>query len=170
MGARGHAYTVYLAADASGISWAQLFSDCVAGTNQMLIPAETSLASFLALVVDTASSLVEQTTPVTPPAETTRGSFSDLVVYTASLLVGQTTPASFCVSDTVASVRSVSCPGFDLDDGDIGGFLSWDEAWEVSEITRHPPADANPANFCAGDRWLPPAIAQGPPVHAAKVL
>ena len=89
----------------------------------MLIPAETSLASFLALVVDTASSLVEQTTPVTPPAETTRGSFSDLVVYTASLLVGQTTPASFCVNDTVASVIRVSCPDFDLDDGDIGVFL-----------------------------------------------
>eukprot|EP00435_Cladocopium_sp_Y103_P051024 s1750_g15.t1 len=60
------------------------------------------------------------------PAETSYEGGGEILIYTASSLVEQTTPVAAELSDTLAVIGNATFPDFDLDATDLGGTLSWE--------------------------------------------
>jgi hypothetical protein len=110
-------YRAYLSEDAIGQGRLQIVHDVLDGTNKLLMPAETQLASFV-----------------------------DIVVYTQSSLVEQTTPASFTILDRESRASNITFPDHDLDFDDIGGLLFWIEPDDISQVTHYVAYLAEAAN------------------------
>ncbi|CAJ1340741.1 unnamed protein product, partial [Effrenium voratum] len=70
-------------------------------------------------------------------ADTPQGGASWVLVYTRSSLVEQTTPASQALVDNWALVPSVAFTDFDIDEGDLGGLLSWTVPADVTLVTHY---------------------------------
>lgn len=60
-----------------------------------------------------------------------------ILVYTKSSLTEQTTPVSFLISDAAWSVSSVNLLDRDLDEGQIGGTITWVAPYEVRLVTHY---------------------------------
>ena len=58
-----------------------------------------------------------------------------IVIYTKSLLHELTTPSWFKLSDTVSSVSAIAFTDRDLDEGELGGTVTWDEPAETFHVT-----------------------------------
>ncbi|CAE7192730.1 unnamed protein product, partial [Symbiodinium sp. KB8] len=68
------------------------------------------------------------------PANTRRENFTHFTVFTKSLLVEQTTPAFLAIQDEASRANNVSFVDDDLDEGEIGGNLTWLPAEDDSEV------------------------------------
>ena len=68
------------------------------------------------------------------PANTQRENFTHFTVFTKSLLVEQTTPAFLAIQDEASRANNVSFVDDDLDEGEIGGNLTWLSAEDDSEV------------------------------------
>ncbi|CAE7297577.1 PIF1, partial [Symbiodinium necroappetens] len=66
--------------------------------------------------------------------DTTRGQLGFVTVFTRSVLLEQTTPAAVAVSDTIASVSGVDFLDLDLDEGEVGGTLTWDRPPDRQQV------------------------------------
>lgn len=99
-------YGVYLASDAAGALKSQLGSAVQTGLAQTVLPAESS-----------------------------RSWFSHIAVLTRSVFVEQSFPASMALSDLSASVTSLAFQDLDLDIGELGGNLTWNEPVDASLVT-----------------------------------
>ena len=125
-------YEVYLAGNTNGAS-RSILGRANSTADSPSVAVETSLSPLFVLTIDTASSLVEQTTPggasrsilgranstadsLSVAVETTLSPFV-LTIYTASALVEQTTPGGHRISDASASVSDVFFTDQDLDLG-----------------------------------------------------
>ena len=62
---------------------------------------------------------------------------SHIAVYTKSTLVEQTTPVGVVISDTVAVVGSITFPDYDLDLGELGGIVAWQEPNDTAQVTHY---------------------------------
>ncbi|CAE8581857.1 unnamed protein product, partial [Polarella glacialis] len=91
-------FNVYLAQGAgAGATRQQLTASPVAvGTNSILVPADTAMASW-----------------------------SHVVVHARSSLAEQTTPAAISLIDEAVQVQSLSFQDLDLDIGEVGGTVQW---------------------------------------------
>ncbi|CAK9114761.1 unnamed protein product [Durusdinium trenchii] len=68
------------------------------------------------------------------PANTPRGNFTHFTVFTRSVLVEQTTPAFLAIQDEASRANNVSFVDDDLDEGEIGGNLTWLAPEDFSEV------------------------------------
>ena len=59
--------------------------------------------------------------------------FSHLVVYASSSLVEQTTPAAVLIIEVIASVSNIAFADRDIDDAELGGWISWNAPVSYSE-------------------------------------
>jgi len=101
-------YRIYLDTSAAGANKSMIGFAVLAGTNQIDIPEGTAIASY-----------------------------TYISVYTVSLLLlEQTTPASVAMYDSVESVEDVTFIDNDLDNGHLGGRVSWSPPANLS-LTSH---------------------------------
>ena len=59
--------------------------------------------------------------------------FSRLAVYASSSLVEQTTPAAVLIIEVIASVSNIAFADRDIDDAELGGWISWNAPVSYSE-------------------------------------
>eukprot|EP00928_Gymnodinium_smaydae_P001477 TRINITY_DN10542_c2_g1_i1.p1 TRINITY_DN10542_c2_g1~~TRINITY_DN10542_c2_g1_i1.p1 ORF type:complete len:3412 (-),score=718.22 TRINITY_DN10542_c2_g1_i1:80-9991(-) len=99
-------YLIYLTdSNASSHDMAKPVLNETVGTSQTLISADTPLADHM-----------------------------KVLVYAASSWFVQTTPTVFDFVDTIASVSALEFPDDDLDPGEVGGFVTWKEPFDMRYV------------------------------------
>eukprot|EP00972_Heterocapsa_arctica_P085222 12557801-Heterocapsa_arctica.AAC.1 len=68
---------------------------------------------------------------------TAKSSHSHVLVFTASSLGEQTTPASVTIVDASASASIAALSDLDLDTGDLGGAATWAAPADVSLVANY---------------------------------
>ncbi|CAK9005928.1 unnamed protein product [Durusdinium trenchii] len=102
-------YVVYLATNTSnGFGSSQYVGTAPVGTNQLLVPDSTAA-----------------------------GAFTHLLVYVRSSFAEQTTPSSLEFYDASATVGSVAFTDLDLDAGELGGNITWQEQGDVAIVSQY---------------------------------
>ncbi|CAE8611043.1 unnamed protein product [Polarella glacialis] len=71
------------------------------------------------------------------PPETARENFTHITVFTKSALVEQTTPAALAFQDEASRVSNITFIDYDLDEGEIGGNVTWLAPPDDSEVTEY---------------------------------
>mmetsp|Transcript_80879 Transcript_80879/g.203437 ORF Transcript_80879/g.203437 Transcript_80879/m.203437 type:complete len:1087 (+) Transcript_80879:96-3356(+) len=99
-------YNVYLATSSAGASRSQLGSAVTLHTNAIALPSDFD--------------------PVL---------LTHIVVYSASSDAEQTTPSFIALSDTEASVTSLDFTDYDLDGGELLGTVTWSPAGDATHVT-----------------------------------
>jgi hypothetical protein len=125
-------YNIYLANDDRGLS-RQFFANVSVGIDSLTIPINT-------------------------PVDDVVPAFSHFAIYTASTLVEQTTPLGFKFFDMVANVANITFVGTDLDLDELGGTLSWTAPFDTSQRERASsmPVTRRPANQVIIASFPPP--------------
>ncbi|CAK9114838.1 unnamed protein product [Durusdinium trenchii] len=118
---RVDAYLAYLASGASGLGRSQL--------GEALPPEAREEAQKLPFIA-----LLPLVLKLHVPANTPRGNFTHFTVFTRSVLVEQTTPAFLAIQDEASRANNVSFVDDDLDEGEIGGNLTWLAPEDFSEV------------------------------------
>ncbi|CAE8625185.1 unnamed protein product, partial [Polarella glacialis] len=121
-------YNVYLAFDEVGAGRSQVGSSLEVGYQEQDVLAETPLSSRTHVLVYTASTLVEQTTPVALP-----------------------------LVDTNSSVSNIDFPDFDLDATDLGGVLAWTTPAEFGQVVSYEVYFASGLVLVDNETYLCPA-------------
>ncbi|CAK9006050.1 unnamed protein product [Durusdinium trenchii] len=102
-------YRAYLAEDAAGhIERSPMFLETPVGTNQDLLPTDSTVVNA-----------------------------THLLIYTVSSLVEQSTPDYFLFFDMMASVSNVIFLDKDADFGQVGGVVEWQEPSDTSRVTHY---------------------------------
>jgi hypothetical protein len=68
------------------------------------------------------------------PTNTSLGTFTYFVAYTRSQLAEQTTPVSLPIHDSNGAVTALALFDADLDQGDIGGEVSWSPPADIAQV------------------------------------
>ncbi|CAK9114759.1 unnamed protein product [Durusdinium trenchii] len=84
------------------------------------------------------------------PADTAINNFTHFLVFTESVLAEQSTPVATPLSDSFGLARNIDFYDLDLDDGDLGGNLSWQPPVDDSLVIGYNVflADAAPCQDC----------------------
>jgi WD40 repeat protein len=102
-------YTVYLAEHETGGNRSQLGGDIALGTTEVSLPADTPIQSF-----------------------------NHFLVYTKSSMAGeQVTPESTVIVDSEVIVPSISFTDLDLDQGQLGGDVTWESPGDRSLVDEY---------------------------------
>jgi len=103
-------YAIYLATGSTaGVERSQLSSDLNVGTNTLFLFADTS-----------------------------RGAHTHFAIYARSLLAEQTTPAGTVpIADTDSTVGALTFGDRDFDTGEIGGTVSWQAPFDLSQVVQY---------------------------------
>eukprot|EP00434_Breviolum_minutum_P017639 symbB.v1.2.015570.t1/scaffold1165.1/size134377/2 len=136
---RVEAYRIYLTESSTR---SLVGSEVPVGINETFIPAETSNTwSFVearwSFGISSTNSIFFKMDENAPWTLFVLVGVSHKKVYTRSQLVEQTTPIGLAISDTSASVSAVNFVDDDLDQGDLGGRLSWDPPSDVQQVTSY---------------------------------
>jgi len=101
-------YSVYLALSPAGAGKVQQGSDIAVATNLPTVAQDTAL-----------------------------GSFTYILVYTKSALSEQTTPRALLIDDLYGGVSGITLADQDLDDGQLGGTITWTPPTDTVTIVEY---------------------------------
>lgn len=127
---------MYLAKSADGQGRFQIGCDLANFSTQVDIAADASVLAYNPVSNGTSHVCVDGVRTIDPLMyeQPPNGSYSHLLVYTKSALAEQSTPVAFNLSDSDASVSNISFPDLDLDQGHLGGNLTWLEPADTSQV------------------------------------